>query len=141
MTGVSDLRQFTIEQVTVLVEAVQFDSSSGLIAAIAQDATSGEVLMLAWMNREALIETLLTGRVCYWSRSRCRLWRKGEESGHVQQLVSLRLDCDGDAILLRVNQTGVACHSGRKSCFFLEADKTGWNFILPILVDMGHNHV
>ena len=90
----------------------------GLIPAIAQQHDSGEVLMLAWMNREALAETLASGRVCYWSRSRGRLWRKGESSGQVQRLVGLRLDCDGDTLLLSVDQQGVACHTGRRSCFF-----------------------
>lgn len=90
----------------------------GLIPAIAQQFDSGEVLMLAWMNRVALDETLTTGRVCYWSRSRGCLWRKGESSGQVQQLKELRIDCDGDTLLLLVDQTGPACHSGRRSCFY-----------------------
>ncbi len=90
----------------------------GLVAAIAQQHDSGEVLMLAWMNREAVAETLATGRVCYWSRSRRRLWRKGETSGQTQRLIELRIDCDGDAVLLLVEQTGVACHTGRRNCFF-----------------------
>ena len=93
-------------------------NTDGLIPAIAQQHDSGEVLMLAWMNREALAETIATGRVCYWSRSRGRLWRKGEISGQIQRLVELRVDCDGDALLLRVDQTGVACHTGRRRCFF-----------------------
>ena len=90
----------------------------GLIPAIAQQVGTGEVLMMAWMNREALAETLAAGRVCYWSRSRGRLWRKGETSGQVQRLVELRLDCDGDTLLLQVEQVGVACHTGRRSCFY-----------------------
>lgn len=90
----------------------------GLVPAIAQDAGSGEVLMLAWMNREALAETLRTGRVAYWSRSRGALWRKGETSGHVQRLVELRLDCDRDCLLVLVEQTGPACHTNRRSCFY-----------------------
>lgn len=89
-----------------------------LIPAVAQDAETGEVLMMAWMNRAALEETLATGRVCYWSRSRGQLWRKGESSGQVQQLKEARLDCDGDTLLLLVDQTGPACHTGRKSCFY-----------------------
>jgi phosphoribosyl-AMP cyclohydrolase len=93
-------------------------NADGLIPAIAQQHDSGEVLMMAWMNREALQETLTTGRVCYWSRSRQKLWRKGESSGQVQQLRELRLDCDGDTILLLVDQTGPACHTGRASCFY-----------------------
>ncbi len=90
----------------------------GLIAAIAQQHRSGEVLMLAWMNRQALDETLASGRACYWSRSRQRLWRKGESSGHIQQLIEARLDCDGDAVLLIVDQQGPACHTGRPTCFY-----------------------
>jgi phosphoribosyl-AMP cyclohydrolase len=100
-----------------LLAAIRFDAA-GLVPAIAQDAGTGEVLMLAWMNREAVAETLATGRVCYFSRSRNALWRKGETSGQVQHLVELRLDCDGDALLALVEQTGVACHTGRRSCFF-----------------------
>jgi phosphoribosyl-AMP cyclohydrolase len=90
----------------------------GLVPAVAQQHDSGEVLMLAWMNAEAVRETLATGRVCYWSRSRRALWRKGETSGHSQRLVELRIDCDGDTLLLRVEQTGPACHTGRQTCFF-----------------------
>ncbi len=100
-----------------VLDQVAFDAS-GLIAAVAQQHDTGEVLMLAWMNRAALAETIETGRVCYWSRSRSRLWRKGESSGQVQRLVELRLDCDRDAVLLLVDQTGVACHTGRRSCFY-----------------------
>ena len=97
-------------------------NSDGLIAAIAQQHGSGEVLMLAWMNRPALTETLATGQVCYWSRSRQQLWRKGESSGHWQQLVEARLDCDGDAVLLIVDQQGPACHTGRPTCFYNAID-------------------
>jgi phosphoribosyl-AMP cyclohydrolase len=93
-------------------------NSDGLIPAIAQQHDTKEVLMMAWMNREALSETLATGRVCYWSRSRQALWRKGESSGQVQHLKDARLDCDGDTLLLLVDQTGPACHTGRKSCFY-----------------------
>jgi phosphoribosyl-AMP cyclohydrolase len=100
-----------------LIDAIRFDER-GLVPAIAQDATTGEVLMMAWMNREAVAETLATGRACYFSRSRGALWRKGESSGQVQTLVDLRLDCDGDTLLLLVQQQGVACHTGRRSCFF-----------------------
>ena len=92
--------------------------SAGLIPAIAQQHDTGEVLMMAWMNKESLAETLATGRVCYYSRSRKALWRKGETSGQVQMLVDLRLDCDGDTILLLVDQQGVACHTGRRNCFY-----------------------
>ncbi|OYV32957.1 MAG: phosphoribosyl-AMP cyclohydrolase [Rhodospirillales bacterium 20-64-7] len=98
-------------------DALKFDAE-GLIPAIAQAHDTGEVLMMAWMNRAAIEETLATGQICYWSRSRGKLWRKGESSGQVQKLVELRVDCDGDTLLLRVEQTGVACHTGRRSCFY-----------------------
>jgi phosphoribosyl-AMP cyclohydrolase len=91
-----------------------------LIAVIAQDATNGEVLMIAWMNEEALRKTLSTKKVTYWSRSRNQLWTKGESSGHTQQLISLRYDCDGDALLLQVEQVGAACHTGERTCFHRE---------------------
>ena len=100
-----------------LLDSVAFDAN-GLVPAIAQQHDTGEVLMMAWMNRDAIAETLQTGRVCYWSRSRAQLWRKGETSGQVQRLVELRIDCDNDCLLLLVDQTGVACHTGRRSCFF-----------------------
>lgn len=93
-------------------------NSDGLVPAIAQQADTGEVLMVAWMNADAVRETLSTGRVCYWSRSRGALWRKGETSGQVQELREFRWDCDNDTVLLQVDQTGVACHTGRRSCFF-----------------------
>lgn len=115
-----------------LLAEVRFDER-GLVAAIAQQFDTGEVLMLAWMNAEALTETLTSGRACYWSRSRQRLWRKGETSGQVQRLVELRLDCDGDAVLLKVDQTGVACHTGRRSCFYRTVDaEGGLREILPV---------
>jgi len=100
-----------------LIAAIKPDAA-GLIPAIAQQHDTGEVLMMAWMNAESLAETLATGRVCYYSRSRKALWRKGETSGQVQTLVDLRLDCDGDTILLLVDQQGVACHTGRRNCFY-----------------------
>ncbi|MBI1217788.1 MAG: phosphoribosyl-AMP cyclohydrolase [Rhodobacteraceae bacterium] len=96
---------------------LQFDAA-GLIPAIAQDHASGEVLMLAWMNAEAVARTLATGRVTYWSRSRQAFWVKGETSGHVQHLVELRLDCDRDCLLMQVEQAGPACHTNRRSCFY-----------------------
>jgi len=108
-----------------ILAAIAFDEH-GLVPAIAQQHDTGEVLMLAWMNREAVAETLATGRVCYFSRSRGRLWRKGETSGQEQRLVELRLDCDGDALLVLVEQTGVACHTGRRDCFFRAARNDGW---------------
>jgi phosphoribosyl-AMP cyclohydrolase len=100
-----------------LLGAIQWDGE-GLVPAIAQQHDTGEVLMTAWMNRAAVAETVATGRVCYWSRSRARLWRKGESSGQVQHLKELRVDCDGDTLLLLVDQEGVACHTGRRACFF-----------------------
>lgn len=100
-----------------LDQAIAFNAD-GLVPVIAQQHDSGEVLMMAWMNREALAETLANGQVCYWSRSRGQLWRKGEKSGQTQRLIELRLDCDGDTILLQVEQSGVACHTGRRSCFY-----------------------
>jgi phosphoribosyl-AMP cyclohydrolase len=100
---------------------IDFDKTGGIIPAVAQDADTGEVLMLAWMNREAFDETVRTGRACYFSRSRNRLWRKGEESGHVQEVRGIYIDCDADTILLKVHQIGgAACHEGYKSCFFRE---------------------
>lgn len=97
-------------------------NSEGLVPAIAQQHDTGEVLMMAWMNREAIEETLQTGRVCYFSRSRGKLWRKGESSGQVQLLKELRFDCDADTVLVLVDQTGPACHTGRRDCFFWKAD-------------------
>jgi len=111
-----------------VLDEVKF-GEDGLVAAIAQQHDTGEVLMLAWMNREALRTTLAEGRVCYWSRSRRRLWRKGETSGQVQHLRELRLDCDGDAVLLLVEQHGVACHTGRRSCFFRALRDGAWTVI------------
>lgn len=108
----------------------KFDAD-GLVAAIAQDAESGEVLMLAWMNAEALRLTLETGRATYWSRSRAALWVKGETSGHTQAVVELRVDCDQDAVLLKVRQTGGACHTGRESCFYRIADADGRTLAEP----------
>lgn len=104
-----------------MVEAIDFEKAGGLVPAIAQDADTGEVLMLAWMNAEAFAETVRTQRACYYSRSRKRLWRKGEESGHVQEVRGIYLDCDADTVLLKVKQLGgAACHEGYKSCFFRE---------------------
>ena len=96
---------------------IRFDAH-GLVPAIAQQHDTGEVLMMAWMNAASVAETLATGRVCYWSRSRASLWRKGERSGQVQHLCELRIDCDGDTLLLLVDQTGAACHTGQRSCFY-----------------------
>jgi phosphoribosyl-AMP cyclohydrolase len=108
----------------------------GLVPVVTQDAASGRVLTLAWMNREALAETAQTGRAVYWSRSRRKLWRKGEESGHVQKVRELRLDCDSDALLLRVEQVGgIACHTGRASCFFRKLENGRWVSTDPVLKD------
>jgi phosphoribosyl-AMP cyclohydrolase len=109
---------------------IDFDKSGGLVPAIAQDADTGEVLMLAWMNRDAYEETLRTGRACYYSRSRGKLWRKGEESGHVQEVKGVFVDCDADTILLKVVQVGgAACHEGYKSCFFRRVEGDQWKVV------------
>ena len=111
-------------------------NGDGLIAAVAQDAASGRVLTVAWMNRDALEETARTMRAVYWSRSRQRLWRKGEESGHVQKVREVRIDCDSDAILLKVEQVGgIACHTGRESCFFRKLENGRWVTTDPVLKD------
>lgn len=104
--------------------AITFNAD-GLVPAIAQQYDTGEVLMMAWMNRDAVAETLATGRVCYWSRSRKGLWRKGETSGQQQRLVEFLIDCDGDTILVKVDQDGVACHTGRRTCFYTAARADG----------------
>lgn len=118
---------------------VRFDAN-GLLPAIAQDAVTGVVLMVAWMNAESLAETAATSRAVYWSRSRNRLWRKGEESGHVQLVKEIRLDCDNDVLLLKVEQQGgIACHTGRQSCFFQRLETSGaepaWVAVDPVLKD------
>jgi phosphoribosyl-AMP cyclohydrolase len=117
------------------LDEVRWDAA-GLVPAIAQEAGSGRILMVAWMNREALRETAITGRAVYFSRSRGRLWRKGEESGHVQRVRELRLDCDADVILLTVEQEGgIACHTGRVSCFFHRLDDGRWTITDPVVRD------
>lgn len=120
------------------LDAVKWDAA-GLVPAIAQEQGTNDVLMLAWMNREALAETARTGRAVYWSRSRGRLWRKGEESGHVQQVHEIRLDCDHDVVLLKVTQLGhdpsIACHTGRHSCFFERLHDGVWHAVEPVLED------
>ena len=111
-------------------------SADGLVPAIAQDADSHDVLMVAWMNRDALQETLRLGRAVYWSRSRQALWRKGEQSGHEQEIREIRLDCDNDVILLKVEQRGeIACHTGRRSCFYQRLEGRQWNVVEPVLRD------
>ena len=108
----------------------------GLIAAVAQDGSSDRILTLAWMNRDALQKTVESGEAVYWSRSRKKLWRKGEESGHVQKVLEVRLDCDADAVLLRVEQAGgIACHTGRESCFFRKLENGRWVTTDPVLKD------
>lgn len=120
------------------LDAVKWDAA-GLVPAIAQEQGTNDVLMLAWMNREALAETARLGRAVYWSRSRGRLWHKGEASGHVQQVHEIRLDCDRDVVLLKVTQLGhdpsIACHTGRHSCFFQRLDNGGWQAVEPVLKD------
>lgn len=129
--------------VTDWLDAVRWDAD-GLVPAIAQEAGSGDVLMMAWMNREALMQTAARGQAIYWSRSRQRLWHKGEASGHVQQVHEIRLDCDADVVLLKVTQLGhdpgIACHTGRHSCFFERlqpAEQGGWCWAVtdPVLKD------
>jgi phosphoribosyl-AMP cyclohydrolase len=116
-----------------LDEILKWDEH-GLIPAIAQDAASGEVLMFAWMNRESLALTVETRNAVYWSRSRGRLWRKGEESGHTQKVKEVRADCDSDVILLKIEQIGgIACHTGRRSCFFNRLDAAEWRDVEPVL--------
>ena len=111
-------------------------NEQGLVTAVAQDAASGRLLTVAWMNQEALKQTFATMQAVYWSRSRSRLWRKGEESGHVQRVVEIRLDCDADAVLLRVEQVGgIACHTGRESCFFRKLENGRWVSTDPVLKD------
>lgn len=117
------------------LEALKWDGD-GMIPAIAQDAETGRVVMFAWMNRESLQETVSTGNAVYWSRSRRRLWRKGEESGHFQKIKSLRTDCDGDVLLLAIEQVGgIACHTGREACFFNELRGDQWVAADPVLKD------
>ena len=122
------------------LDEVRWDER-GLIPVIAQEAATGDVLMFAWMNREALQETAESGRAVYFSRSRSRLWRKGEESGHVQTVHDIRLDCDNDVILLKVSQLGqesgpaIACHTGRHSCFFHRYENGQWRVVEPVLKD------
>jgi phosphoribosyl-AMP cyclohydrolase len=116
------------EAIERALDTIKF-GPDGLVPAIAQHHDTGEVLMVAWMNREAVRLTLAEGQVCYWSRSRRALWRKGETSGQTQHLIELRLDCDGDTLLLLVDQQGVACHTGRRNCFFRAWRDGGWAVI------------
>ena len=122
--------------IDTMLAAITFDAH-GLVPAIAQQHDSGEVLMMAYMDRHAVEETMRTGRVCYWSRSRQAPWRKGDTSGHIQTLVDFRVDCDGDTVLVLVEQTGVACHTGRHNCFFRAVRGNKLEEIAPVVVDMG----
>lgn len=128
------------------LDEIHWDAD-GLIPAIAQDHQTGRILMMAWMNREALALTVAEGRAIYWSRSRGRLWRKGEESGHVQKLHELRLDCDADVVTLQVEQLGgIACHTGRQSCFYRVFENGNWKTVDAVIKDpdaiyhKGHSH-
>jgi phosphoribosyl-AMP cyclohydrolase len=117
------------------IDQIQFDER-GLVPVIAQEVLTQKILMFAWMNQEALVETVKTKQAVYWSRSRQRLWRKGEESGHTQLVRDIRLDCDGDVILLKVEQQGgIACHTGRESCFFSRLDNEQWQVVEPVIQD------
>jgi len=117
------------------LDEITFDER-GLVPVIAQDASTRRVLMVAWANREALAETSASGQAVYWSRSRARLWRKGEESGHRQRVTEIRLDCDGDVVLYTVEAAGgISCHTGRESCFFRRLDGTDWRTVDPVLED------
>ena len=117
------------------LKKVKWDEN-GLVPVIAQEAASGDILMFAWMNREALAKTVELGQAVYWSRSRKKLWHKGEESGHTQKVLEIRLDCDEDVVLLKVEQAGgIACHTGRHSCFVQKFDNGDWNSVEPVLQD------
>ena len=119
------------------LDELAFDAD-GLIPAVAQEAGTGKLLMMAWMNREALAETVRSGRAVYWSRSRKRLWRKGEESGHTQLVKEVRLDCDADVVVLEVEQVGgIACHTGHERCFFRKLENGAWVEAEPVLKDPG----
>lgn len=122
------------DAIQAVLDAIRFDEN-GLVPAIAQQADTGEVLMMAWMNRDSIAETLKTGQVCYWSRSRGKLWRKGESSGQTQYLADFRWDCDADTLLLLVDQKGVACHTGRRNCFFNAVRDGRPSTIAEIVVD------
>ena len=121
--------------IEAMLAEIRFDTQ-GLVPAIAQQHDTGEVLMMAWMDRDAVIETMTTGRACYWSRSRKASWRKGDTSGHVQTVVDFRVDCDGDTVLMLVDQTGVACHTGRHNCFFRAIRGGKLEEIAPVQIDM-----
>lgn len=121
--------------IEAMLAEVRFDPQ-GLVPAIAQQHDTGEVLMMAWMDRNAVVETMQTGRACYWSRSRKAPWRKGDTSGHIQTVVDFRVDCDGDTVLMLVDQIGVACHTGRHNCFFRAIRDGKLEEIAPVQIDM-----
>jgi len=125
--------RFPPDVIAETISAITFDAQ-GLVPVIAQDAANGQVLMMAWMNADAVRETMATGQVCYWSRSRGKLWRKGETSGQIQHLKDMCIDCDGDTLLVRVEQVGVACHTGRRSCFFKQISQKGLEINQPVLI-------
>lgn len=125
---------YSKQAIEAALAAIKFDDD-GLVPAIAQQHDSGEVLMQAWMNRAAVAETLGTSRVCYYSRARGRLWRKGETSGQTQALVAFHIDCDGDTVLVQVDQTGVACHTGRHNCFFNQVTADGVEIVAEVESD------
>ena len=128
------MTDITEDAISRVLDAIAFNGD-GLVAAIAQQHDTGEVLMMAWMNAEAVTETLRNGRVCYFSRSRGKLWRKGESSGQTQKLMDFRIDCDADTILLQVDQIGVACHTGRRNCFFTAVREDGLETIAEVQID------
>lgn len=121
------------EAIAQTLKAITFNAD-GLVPVIAQQHDSGEILMMAWANADAIRETLTTGRVCYWSRSRGKLWRKGESSGQEQKLIEFLVDCDGDTVLAKVNQSGVACHTGRRTCFFNSVTNQGLEITKKVLI-------
>ena len=129
--GMGTMAQGAIDRV---IAAIVFNEA-GLVPAVAQQYDTREVLMMAWMNRDAITETLKTGQVCYWSRSHGKLWRKGETSGQTQNLVRFRIDCDGDTVLVLVDQTGVACHTGRHNCFFNQVSAEGIEVVAEVEID------
>jgi phosphoribosyl-AMP cyclohydrolase len=130
----ADYKPLDPKTIDAALRSISFNAD-GLVAAIAQQHDSGEVLMMAWMNADAVRETLATGRVCYWSRSRNEFWRKGDTSGHIQTLKELRIDCDGDTLLALVDQTGVACHTGRHNCFFTAIRDSALKIIAPVEIE------
>jgi phosphoribosyl-AMP cyclohydrolase len=128
-------RTYPQAEIDSFLAVVQFDSQ-GLVPAIAQQHDTGEVLMMAWMDRAAVAETMRTGRACYWSRSRRAPWRKGDTSGHIQTVTDIRVDCDGDTLLVLVEQVGAACHTGRHNCFFRAIRDGALEEIAPVVVEM-----